>query len=272
METGLFSFLFVSLPQIIRVMSESNQNAIFGIRPVIEAINAGKQLDKVMVKNGLEGELIQELKDLLKRNRIFVQYVPEEKLNSVTRQNHQGVIAFAAQIEYYELEVVVTAALEKEKAPLFLILDGVTDVRNFGAIARTAECAGVDAIIIPAKGSAQINSDAIKASAGALHFIPVVKVSSLRTAIFYLRDSGIQIVASSEKARHMMYKVDMTPPTAIIMGSEDKGISSDNLKFVDEMVKVPLSGQIESLNVGVAAALVVFEAVRQRIYEHLEEI
>lgn len=253
-------------------MSSSSENAIFGIRPVIEAINAGKQLDKVMIKNGLEGELIQELKDLLKHKRIFVQYVPEEKLSSITKQNHQGVIAFAAQIEYYELEEVVEAAFEKDKAPLFLILDGVTDVRNFGAIARSAECAGVDAIIIPAKGSAQINADAIKASAGALHFIPIVKVSSLRTAIFYLRESGVQIVASSEKARHMMYKVDLTPPTAIVMGAEDRGISNENLKFVDEMVKVPLSGQIESLNVGVAAALVIFEAVRQRIYEHLEEI
>lgn len=253
-------------------MSSSSENAIFGIRPVIEAINAGKQLDKVMIKNGLEGELIQELKDLLKHKRIFAQYVPEEKLSSITKQNHQGVIAFAAQIEYYELEEVVEAAFEKDKAPLFLILDGVTDVRNFGAIARSAECAGVDAIIIPAKGSAQINADAIKASAGALHFIPIVKVSSLRTAIFYLRESGVQIVASSEKARHMMYKVDLTPPTAIVMGAEDRGISNENLKFVDEMVKVPLSGQIESLNVGVAAALVIFEAVRQRIYEHLEEI
>lgn len=252
-------------------MSESNQNAIFGIRPVIEAVNAGKQLDKVMMKNGLEGELSQELKDLLKRKRIFVQYVPEEKLNRVTRQNHQGVIAFAAQIEYYNLEDVVTAAMENEdKDPLFLVLDGVTDVRNFGAIARTAECAGVDAIIIPAKGSAQINADAIKASAGALHFIPVIKVPSLRSAIFYLRDSGVQIVASTEKASQMMYKVDMTPPTAIIMGAEDKGISDENLKFVDAMVKVPLSGQIESLNVGVASALVVFEAVRQRIYAHIE--
>lgn len=253
-------------------MSASNQNSIFGIRPVIEAINAGKLLDKVMIKNGLEGELIQELKDLLRRKKIFVQYVPAEKLNSITSQNHQGVIAFAAQIEYYELEEVVTAALEDEKkTPLFLVLDGVTDVRNFGAIARSAECAGVNAIIIPAKGSAQINADAIKSSAGALHFIPIVKVPSLRSAIFYLRDSGIKIVASSEKAKDMMYKVDMTPPTAIIMGSEDKGISPDNLKFVDEMVKVPLSGQIDSLNVGVAAALVMFEAVRQRIFDAMFE-
>jgi 23S rRNA (guanosine2251-2'-O)-methyltransferase len=250
-------------------MSESNQNAIFGIRPVIEAINAGKQLDKVLVKNGLEGDLIQELKDLIRRKRIFVQYVPGEKLNSITSQNHQGVVAFAAQIEYYELEEVVTAALEGDKAPLFLVLDGVTDIRNFGAIARSAECAGVNAIIIPAKGSAQINSEAIKSSAGALHFIPIVKVPSLRSAIFYLRDSGIRIIASSEKAKHMMYKVDMTPPTAIVMGSEDKGISPENLKFVDEMVKVPLSGKIDSLNVGVAAALVMFEAVRQRIFDDM---
>ena len=250
-------------------MSDGNQNAIFGIRPVIEAVNAGKQLDKVMIKNGLEGDLSQELKELLKRKRIFVQYVPEEKLNKVTRQNHQGVIAFAAQIEYYDLESVVTTALEGEQPALFLVLDGVTDVRNFGAIARSAECAGANAIIIPAKGSAQINSEAIKASAGALHFIPVVKVPSLRSAIFYLRESGVKIVASTEKAKDMMYKVDMTPPTAIIMGSEDKGISSDNLKFADELIKVPLSGQIESLNVGVAAALVMFEAVRQRIFDHM---
>lgn len=260
------------MPQIISSMSASNQNAIFGIRPVIEAINAGKQLDKVMIKNGLEGELIQELKDLLRKRKIFAQYVPAEKLSSITTQNHQGVIAFAAQIEYYELEDVVNAALvDTKRTPLFLVLDGVTDVRNFGAIARSAECAGVNAIIVPAKGSAQINADALKASAGALHFIPVVKVSSLRTAIFYLRDSGIQIVASTEKAKNMMYKVDMTIPTAIIMGSEDRGISSENLKFADELIKVPLSGQIDSLNVGVASALVLFEAVRQRIFEGMDE-
>lgn len=241
------------------------ENLLFGIRPVMEAIQAGKELDRVLVKKGLDGELSKELLTLLKESSISYQQVPVEKLNKLTPKNHQGVVAFTSLIEYANLEEVVIGVIEEGKVPLLLLLDGVTDVRNFGAIARSAECAGAHAIVVPAKGAAQINGDAMKTSAGALNIIPVCRVPSLRAAIYFLRDSGIQVVSATEKASDDLYQTDFSLPTAIVMGSEEVGISNDVVKLSDRLVKIPLCGDIASLNVSAAAAVALFEAVRQRL-------
>ncbi|MDR0419544.1 MAG: 23S rRNA (guanosine(2251)-2'-O)-methyltransferase RlmB [Prevotellaceae bacterium] len=241
------------------------ENLLFGTRPVMEAIQAGKELDRVLVKKGLDGELSKELLTLLKESNVSYQQVPVEKLNKLTPKNHQGVVAFTSLIEYANLEEVVIGVIEEGKVPLLLLLDGITDVRNFGAIARSAECAGAHAIVVPIKGAAQINGDAMKTSAGALNIIPVCRVSGLRAAIYFLRDSGIQIVSATEKASDDLYQVDFSLPTAIVMGSEEIGISNDVVKLSDRLVKIPLCGDIASLNVSAAAAVTLFEAVRQRL-------
>ncbi|MFL5765406.1 MAG: 23S rRNA (guanosine(2251)-2'-O)-methyltransferase RlmB [Bacteroidia bacterium] len=241
------------------------QSMIFGIRPVIESINAGKEIDKLLVQSGLKGELVSQLMSLLKQKNIAFQYVPAEKLNRLTSKNHQGVIGFISSISYYKIEEVLPGVFEKGKVPLLLILDRITDVRNFGAIARTAECSGVDAIIIPSRGSAQINADAIKTSTGALQKIPVCREDNLKTTIDYLKECGLQIISCTEKANDYYFQVDLTSPTAIIMGSEEDGISNEYIQKSDGKAKIPLMGEISSLNVSVACGIILYEAVSQRM-------
>jgi 23S rRNA (guanosine2251-2'-O)-methyltransferase len=237
---------------------------IFGIHTVIEAINSGKEIERVLIKKGLQGELYHKLLDLIHQMQIPMQLVPVEKIDRVTRKNHQGIVAFISPITYYNIEEIIPKLFEDGKTPLLLILDQVTDVRNFGAIARSAEVAGVDAIIIPEKGAAQINSDALKTSAGALHLIPVCRSKSLAMTIKFLKNSGVKIVAATGKGEKFYDETNMKDPLAIIMGSEDLGIEADLLRIADEWVKIPQSGQIESLNVSVAAGVMIYEAVRQR--------
>lgn len=238
---------------------------IFGIRPVIEAINAGKTIEKVLIKKGLIGDLSHEMIDLIKSNNIPMSLVPIEKLNRVTTKNHQGVIAYMSPIEFAQMEDLIPALFEAGKVPLVVMLDQITDVRNFGAIARSSECAGADAIIIPIQGSAQINADALKTSAGALHIIPVCRVKLLKYACLFLKQSGFQIVAANEKSSSNFYDIDFKIPTAIVMGAEDTGVSPEILRLADKIVQIPLMGKIGSLNVSVATAVMLFEAVRQRI-------
>jgi 23S rRNA (guanosine2251-2'-O)-methyltransferase len=244
---------------------KQDKDFIFGIRAVIEAIKSGKQIDKLMIKAGLKGELFFELMELVKSLQIPFQYVPNERINRVTMKNHQGVLAFISPIEFQNIENILPSIFESGKTPLIVILDKVTDVRNFGAITRTAECAKVDAIIIPEKGSAQISGDAVKTSAGALLKIPVCRVKNLSNTIKYLQQSGIQVVAATEKAEDFYYKVDFSIPTAILLGAEDRGVDMEYLKVADQMVKIPILGEIESLNVSVAASILIYEAVKQRL-------
>lgn len=239
-------------------------NIIFGIRPVVEAIESHKQIEKLYIKRGAEGQLMNELKDLCLRHHIHTQEVPVEKLNRLTRGNHQGVVAQIAAIEYVGLDDILERVPEDE-TPLIVVFDGVTDVRNFGGIARSAECAGAHGLITSLKSSAPVNADAIKASAGALNVIPVCRVGSIRNTLKTLQAQGFQIVAATEKSRKLLYDADFRRPTAIVMGAEDKGISKEVLKLCDEQLAIPLIGHIESLNVAAAAAIMLFEVVRQRI-------
>lgn len=250
-----------------REQKSETQNMIFGLRPVIEALKSGKEIDRLFVQTGLKNELFGEMMGLLKKHNVLFQYVPLEKLNRLTSKNHQGVVGYISSIEYHKIENILPAVFEKGKIPLLLILDRITDVRNFGAIARTAECSGVDAIIIPNKGAAQINADAIKTSAGALHKIPVCREENMKQVIDYLRESGLQVIACTEKTKDNYYQLDYTLPVAIIMGSEENGISSEYLKLADAHAKIPLLGEIGSLNVSVAAGVLLYEVVRQRLNE-----
>ena len=237
---------------------------VFGIRAVIEAIQADKEVDKILVKRDLQGDLSKELFEVLRGREIPVQRVPAERLDRLTRKNHQGVIAFMSAVTYQSLEDIIPFVYEQGKDPFIVLLDGVTDVRNFGAIARTCECAGVDAIVIPAKGSVTVNADAMKTSAGALHTLPVCREQNLKTTLQYLKDSGFRIVAATEKGDYDYTKADYTGPMCIIMGAEDTGVSYDNLALCDEWVKIPMLGSIESLNVSVAAGILIYEGVKQR--------
>lgn len=240
---------------------------VFGIRAVIEAIQADKEIDKILIRRDLQSNLSRELFEVLKGRSIPVQRVPGERLDRLTRKNHQGVIAFMAAVTYQHLEDIVPFIYEQGKDPFILLLDGVTDVRNFGAIARTCECAGVDAIVIPAKGSVTVNADAIKTSAGALHSLPVCKEKSITQAIRFLQASGVKVYAASEKAHANYTDIAYNGPTAIVMGAEDTGVATDNLRICDEMIKIPLFGNIESLNVSVASSILIYEVVRQRMNE-----
>lgn len=237
---------------------------VFGIRPVAEAIQTGKQIEKLYIRKGAEGQLMTELRDLAFRHRIRVQEVPVEKLNRLTKGNHQGVVAQTALISYVELEDILERVPEDE-TPLLVAFDGVTDVRNFGAIARSAECAGAHGLITPLKNSAPVNSEAIRSSAGALSVIPVTRVGSIRMTLAQLQQEGFQIVAATEKSRKLLYDADFTKPTVIVMGAEDTGISPAVLKLCNEQLAIPMIGHIESLNVSAAAAVMLFEVVRQRI-------
>lgn len=240
---------------------------VFGIRAVIEAIQADKEIDKILVKRDLQGDLSKELFEVLKGRDIAVQRVPGERLDRVTRKNHQGVIAFIPAVTYQRLEDIVPFVYEQGKSPFIVLLDGITDVRNFGAIARTCECAGVDAIVIPARGSVTVNADAIKTSAGALHILPVCKEKSITQSIKYLKDCGFKVVVASEKGTQSYTDVVYDGPVAIVMGAEDVGVSAENLRICDTMVSIPQFGTIGSLNVSVAASIMIYEVIRQRINE-----
>ena len=241
------------------------EKIVYGVRGVIEAIKTGKTVDKILLKTKIKSENKRQILSLAKEMNIPVQFVPSEKLDKLTKNNHQGVIAFISPIEYYRTEDIVQKLYEDGKVPLLLILDGITDVRNFGAIARTAECAGVNAIIIKDKGSVRITQDAIKTSAGALFKIPVCRTSSLANTVKYLKNSGLNIVAASEKGSVYHFEHDFTVPVAIIMGSEGYGISKDLLKLADKVLKIPILGKIESLNVANATSVIIYEALRQRL-------
>ena len=241
------------------------QTQIFGIRAVIEAINSGETIDKVFLQKGLKGELFGELESLLHRNSINSSYVPVEKLNKLTNKNHQGVVAQISPVSFHDLEHLVMEVMESGKTPLFLLLDQLSDVRNFGAIIRTAECTGVSGIIIQKKGGAPVNGDTIKTSAGAVFKMPICKVDHIKDAVFYMQASGIKVIAATEKTNDTLYDVSFKEPCAIVMGSEDRGINPSILKVVDAKAKLPLLGEIESLNVSVACGAFLYEVVRQRI-------
>jgi 23S rRNA (guanosine2251-2'-O)-methyltransferase len=241
-----------------------NNQFVFGIRAIIEAIVSGKEIESLYVQRGLTGDLYQELKNITNEYQIVAQYVPVEKLNRMTPKNHQGAVAVISPIIYQKIENIIPEIFEKGEVPLILVLDSITDVRNMGAIARTAECAGVHAMVIPAKGSAQINADGIKTSAGALYKIPVCRHENFVQTVRFLQESGLQVVCCTEKTQDYIYKPDYTVPTAIVMGSEEDGIRNELIRTADYLAKIPMFGEIESLNVSVSAGVILYEAVRQR--------
>ena len=250
--------------EIEKELVMNKEDYIFGTRAVIEAINTGRSIEKILIKKGLHNELFQQLQPLIKKHRIPVQQVPVEKINRITRKNHQGVLAFISPIDYNDIEVVLPGLFESGKNPLILVLDQITDVRNFGGIARSAECGGVDAIIIPEKGMARIGADAVKTSAGALHYVSVCKAKNLAKTVRVLSESGIRIFAATEKGDKIYSEANYNTPCTIIMGSEEDGISQEILALADEKLKIPIFGNIGSLNVSVSAALMIYEVVRQR--------
>lgn len=237
---------------------------IFGMRAVNEALESGRHIDKVLMRRDLTGDLARDLMAELKRHEIPVQKVPVEKLNRITQKNHQGVIALLAAAPYHKLENVLPALYEEGKTPFILVLDGVTDTRNFGAMARTADCAGVNAIVIPERGSVSVTPDAMKTSAGALLYVPVCRVRSLSDTIRFLHENGLKVVAATEKGKEDFTQVDMTVPLALVMGAEETGISDEVLRQADDLAAIPLQGKIGSLNVSVAAGILMYEVVRQR--------
>lgn len=237
---------------------------IYGTRAVIEAILAGKEIEKVMIQSGMNNDLVKELLSVAKNRDVPVAFVPPEKLKRLSAKNHQGVICILSAVTYASLENIIDFAYSEGREPFFLMLDRITDVRNFGAIARTAECAGIDAIIIGEKGSAPISSDAMKTSAGALNHLPVCRERDLKKTMKLLRDNGIRVVACTEKAEKKIHELELKGPMALILGSEEDGISDVLLREADELAKIPMKGKIGSLNVSVAAGIVIFETLRQR--------
>ncbi len=243
-------------------MEQDNQ--IFGIRAILEAIEAGKDIDKVFIQKDANGELMSSLLKSLKKNNINFSYVPIEKLNRLTSKNHQGAVATISPISFVTLETLIESVLEKKDKPLFLILDQVSDARNFGAIIRTAACCGVDGIIISKNGAAPVNGDTVKTSAGAVFNIPICKVDHIKDAVFYLQSSGVITIGATEKAENLVYDTDLNIPLAIIMGSEDRGINPSVLKIIDQQAKLPMHSVIDSLNVSVACGAFLYEVIRQR--------
>ncbi|MBL1281190.1 MAG: 23S rRNA (guanosine(2251)-2'-O)-methyltransferase RlmB [Fluviicola sp.] len=239
---------------------------IFGVRSVIEAIRAGRGFNKILIQKGMDKELFLELKEELKGHHFQLQFVPTEKLNALTESNHQGVIALVSPIEYHKIEEVVEGLLAEEKKPFILALDRITDIRNFGAIARTAECEGVDAILIPNKGSAQVTADAVKTSAGALNRIKVCKADNFKESLFYIQQCGVRLIACTEKGNVPLYETNFRGSVCVIMGSEMDGITSDLIKMADIKCKIPMRGEIASLNVSVAAGMVMYEKLRQELH------
>jgi 23S rRNA (guanosine2251-2'-O)-methyltransferase len=249
----------------MRTIKKIDQDSyIYGTRAIIEAIRAGREIDTLFIQKDLRNDLIKEALSLAGQYSVPVSLVPVEKLNRITRKNHQGSIAFLSAIEFASVDHVIQSTFQQGKPPFLVALDGITDVRNFGAIARTAECAGVDALIIPGKGSAQINSDAVKTSAGALNHIPVCREKNLVQGMRYLKNNGLLVIAATEKAEKNMYEIDFSGPLVLLLGSEETGIAPDLLKLADEWAAIPQFGNIVSLNVSVAAALFIYEVVRQR--------
>lgn len=242
------------------------EDIIYGVRAVIEAIKAEREINKIMILKGMNKDLFMELKQALNGKNFQLQFVPVQKLDSLTDGNHQGVVAFVSPIEYKSIEPFVEDLLAKGEKPFVLVLDRITDVRNFGAIARTAECQGVDAILIPAKGSALVTADAVKTSAGALNRITVCKTDNLKDSLFYLQQSGLRIISCTEKTKIPLYEVNLRGAVAVILGSEEDGITSDLLNMSDIKARIPMRGEISSLNVGVAAGMVLYEKTRQELY------
>lgn len=243
----------------------TDTTTIFGIRAVIEAIQNKKTIDKIFIQKGLSGPLFLELQQHLSASDHNISYVPIEKLNRLVKGNHQGVVAKISPIAFANLEEIVAKTLDKETSPLFLLLDQIDDVRNFGAIIRTAECCGVDGIVVQKKGGAPITADTVKTSAGAIFNVPIIKVDHIKDAIFYMQASGIKVVAATEKTEDLLYSKNLSEPIALVMGNEGKGISPSVLKLVDEKAKLPLQGTIGSLNVSVACGAFLYEVVRQRL-------
>lgn len=239
---------------------------IFGVRAVIEAVKAEREINKILIQKGMNKDLFTELKNALTGKDYQLQFVPVQKLDGLVDGNHQGVIAYVSPVEYKEIEPLVEELMEQGKKPLVLVLDRITDVRNFGAIARTAECQGVDAILIPSKGSALVTADAVKTSAGALNRIPVCKTNNLKDSLFYLQQCGMRIISCTEKSKIPLYEVNLRGSVAIILGSEEDGITSDLLNLSDIKAKIPMRGEIASLNVGVAAGMILYEKTRQELY------
>jgi 23S rRNA (guanosine2251-2'-O)-methyltransferase len=239
-------------------------NYIFGIHPLLEAIDTGNIPDKVLLQKGLQGDNFSLLFQKIRQKKIPFQMVPVEKLNRITRKNHQGVIAYISLIEYQPLPVLLQSIFEKGELPLLILLDGVTDVRNMGALVRTAECAGAHAVIIPEKGVAPVNADAIKASAGALSRLPICREPYIPGTISFLKECGLEVLALDDKGQKTIYETNFNKPLAVVMGSEDKGITPASLKLSDQVVSIPMKGRIGSLNVSVAAGVTLFEALRQR--------
>lgn len=244
----------------------TKETTIFGIRAIIEAIESNSTINKVYLQKGLRGDLFFQLEKLLKKHKIAVSIVPVEKLNRLSKHsNHQGAVAKTSPIDFYDLEQLIESALQKTKNPLFVLLDQLSDVRNFGAIIRTAECTGVNGIIVQKSGNAPINSETIKTSSGAAFKVPICRVGHIKDAIFMLQASGIKLIGATEKAENTVYDLDFKQPTAIVLGSEHKGISTSVLKMMDYKAKLPLLGEIESLNVSVACGVFLYEAIRQRL-------
>ncbi|MCU0367221.1 MAG: 23S rRNA (guanosine(2251)-2'-O)-methyltransferase RlmB [Cyclobacteriaceae bacterium] len=244
-----------------------NKEIIFGTRAVMEAIHAHREIEKVYVQSGLNNDLIKELINLAKANGVPYSFIPQQKLNRLSSKNHQGVICMLSAVQYASLENIIDKTYSDGKEPFLLILDRVTDVRNFGAIARTAECAGINAIVLADKGNAPITGDAMKTSAGALSHLPVCRVSDMKKTLRFLKDNGITIIACTEKAEKVIYELDLNIPLALVLGSEEDGISPPLLKDADYLAKIPMSGNISSLNVSVAAGICAYEAIRQRGYK-----
>jgi 23S rRNA (guanosine2251-2'-O)-methyltransferase len=243
---------------------QKETDCIFGLHAVIEAIRAGKQIDRLLIKQGLQGALYHELMTEVRKNNIVYQIVPLERIELVTKKNHQGVLAWLSVIEYQYIANLLPMIFEKGEDPLIIALDGVSDVRNFGAIVRTAECLGAHAIVIPEKGSARITADAVKTSAGALHSFPVCREKSIVRAIEYLKESGLKVFSAAEKSGTPASEASLTGPSVLILGSEDKGISRELISLSDEELKIPMTGSIGSLNVSVAAGILLYEIIRQR--------
>ena len=237
---------------------------VFGTRAVMEAIKAGREIEKIYIQAGLTNDLIRELINTASTHKVPYSFIPQAKLNSMSSKNHQGVICLLSIVQYAPLEAIIDRCYEQGREPFFLILDRITDVRNFGAIARTVECAGLDAIIIGEKGNAPISADAMKTSAGALNHLPVCRVKDMVKTFRLLKDNGIQVVACTEKAAETLYEMEFNSPLAIVIGSEEDGISPEILKAADHLAKIPMKGKIGSLNVSVAAGVAIYEAVRQR--------
>lgn len=246
-------------------MLMKEDNLIYGKHPLLEALRAGKPFEKILLQNGTSNVEMKEVNALARQANIPVQYVPHQKLNSITRKNHQGMIGFGSLIGYYDLQDILMHDYDHNKVPLFMLLDRVTDVRNFGAIARTAECCGASAIVVPATGGALIHADAIKASAGALTTLPVCKVNRLEDAVELLKLNGVQVLVSDMDAPKQLQELDFSAPTAIIMGSEGEGVSGKLASMADERFKIPMVGITESLNVSVAAGMILYEALKQRL-------